>query len=130
MDTTRDRIVKAIEEMLAANESININSVAEKCGISHSLIYNRYPDLKERIKDLKGVQREKRKAADEQTLVANLMAQNKALRERVKGEDRADDAAAFKALLVHVQELYSMYDSLLDDRNRLAAKAADNGDHG
>ncbi len=124
MDTTRTRIVKAIEEMLVANESININAVAEKCGISHSLIYNRYPDLKERIKQLKDTQREKRKAADDKALVANLLAQNKALRQRAKSENRAQDAAAFKALLAHVQEVYSMYDGLLDDRNRLAAKLA------
>ncbi|MGE5470500.1 MAG: hypothetical protein ACM3X0_06870 [Bacteroidota bacterium] len=127
MDTTRDRIVEAIEVMLATNESININAVAKKCGISHALIYNRYPDLKERIKELKEAQCEKRKAADDQALVAKLMAQNKALLERVKAYERAQDAAAFKALLAHAQEVYSMYDGLLDDRNRLAAKVAGKG---
>lgn len=119
---TRDKIIKAIEEMLATNESISINAVAEKCGISHSLIYNRYPDLKERIKELKETQREKKKAADDNELIANLMTKNKALRERAKVDDHAQETAAFKTLLAHVQEVYSMYDSLVDERNRLAAR--------
>jgi AcrR family transcriptional regulator len=121
---TRDKIINAIEEMLAANESVSISAVAAKCGVSHALIHNRYPDLKERIKELKGAQREKRKVADDQELIANLLAKNKALRKQVKGEDRTQETAAFKALLAHVHEVYSMYDSLLEERNRLAKKLA------
>ena len=61
---TRTKIVETINQMLEAGESISIHSVAEKCGVSHSLIYNRYPDLKERIKDLKATQKEKQKVAN------------------------------------------------------------------
>lgn len=124
MNTTRDKIGKVIDEMLAANEKISIYSVAEKCGISHSLIYNRYPDLKERIKELKGVQRERSKAADDETAIATLTAKNKALREKLQTRLLAAKTAELKLLLGHVQEVYSMYDSLLEDRNRLAEKLA------
>jgi AcrR family transcriptional regulator len=119
---TRDKILKMIEKMLTENECINIHAVAEKCGVSHSLIYNRYPDIKERIKELKKIQQERKKAADDEALIGNLLAKNKVLRERVRGDDRVQEATAFKTLLAHVQEVYSMYDGLLDDRNRLAAK--------
>jgi AcrR family transcriptional regulator len=119
---TRAKIVKVINQMLAANESISIHSVAEKSGVSHSLIYNRYPDLKERIKELKTVQKAKLKAANEQDLINTLVAQNKMLRERVKDEKRKQDAESFKILLAHVQEVYSMYDQLLEERNMFAAR--------
>lgn len=124
IDTTRDKIGKVLEEMLAANEKISIYSVAEKCGISHSLIYNRYPDLKERIKELKGVQRERSRAADDETAIATLTAKNKALREKLQTRLLAAKSGELKLLLGHVQEVYSMYDGLLEDRNRLAEKLA------
>lgn len=122
--STRDNIVKAIDAMLATNEKINISAVAAKCGVSHALIYNRYPDLTERIKGLKVTQREKKKVADDQELIANLMGKNKALQAQIKGEDRAQETAAFKALLAHVHEIYSAYDSLVEERNRLAKRLA------
>ena len=81
-------------------------------------------ELEERIKELKEAQREEKKVTDDETTIANLLAQNKVLRGRLKGEDRAQEPVAFKALLAHVQEVYSMYDSLLDERNRLAAKVS------
>jgi AcrR family transcriptional regulator len=39
--------------MLAAGERLNIHAVAQRCGVSHSLVYSRYPDIKERIEELK-----------------------------------------------------------------------------
>ncbi|REG50736.1 hypothetical protein B0G80_7189 [Paraburkholderia sp. BL6669N2] len=41
---------------IALLATISIHAVAARCGVSHSLIYNRYPDLKERIKEFKATQ--------------------------------------------------------------------------
>jgi len=122
MDTTRDKIIKAIGEIWAANEKMGIHAVAKKCDVSHSLIYNRYPDLKERIKELKSKQQAKIRAASDQELLEKLLADNKALKARVKAAASDQDAESFKALLSHLTEVYKMYDELLADRNSLAER--------
>lgn len=119
---TRTKIVQAMEQMVAAGASISISSVAAKCGVSHSLIYNRYPDLKERIKELKTAQKARQKAANDQELIDILLAKNKVLQERVKSYDNGQAEENFKLMLVHVQQVYSMYDQLLDERNKLAER--------
>lgn len=121
---TRSQILDAVEQMLAAGERLNIHAVAQRCGVSHSLIYNRYPDIKERIKELKQSQAVAKKASEDQELISKLLARNKALLRRSQAADGKDETMAFEALLVHVQQLYSMYDELLEDRNRLAARLA------
>ncbi|WP_250478279.1 DUF6262 family protein [Caballeronia sp. INML1] len=124
MMDTRARIIAAIREMREAGESISIHAVAARCGVSHSLIYNRYPDLKENIKELKTAQKQQRKADDDQALIARLMSETKALQTKAKAAKQADAKETFKSLLAHVQEVYSMYDGLLEERNRLAVKLA------
>ncbi len=121
---TRNQILVAIEEMLAAGERLSIHAVARRCGVSHSLIYNRYPDLKERIKDLQKSQSIARKAAEDLQLIAKLTAKNNALRSRRQSGNGKARKEEFEALLVHVQQLYSMYDELLEDRNILANRLA------
>jgi AcrR family transcriptional regulator len=119
---TRSQIIQALEKMVATGENINISAVAAKCGVSHSLIYNRYPDLKERIKELKAAHKARQKVANDKELIDTLLAKNKALKDRVK-EDRSGQAEDnFKRMLVHVQQVYSMYDQLLEERNRLAER--------
>jgi len=119
---TRSRIIRTLEQMVSAGENITISAVSAKCGVSHSLIYNRYPDLKERIKELKAAHKARQKAENEKELIQNLLAKNKALKDRIK-EDRCSQAEdSFKLMLVHVQQLYSMYDQLLEERNRLAER--------
>lgn len=124
MMDTRTRIIEAIRGMREADESISIHAVAARCGVSHSLIYNRYPDLKEKIKELKTTQKQQRKAEDDQALIARLMSEKNALHAKVKRGKEAMTKDSFKELLTHVQEVYSMYDGLLQERNRLAGKLA------
>jgi AcrR family transcriptional regulator len=117
---SRSQFLGAIEDMLAAGERLSIHAVARRCGVSHSLIYNRYPDIKERIKELQQSQSIAKKAAEDQELISKLLARNKALKRRSQTKSDEERKEAFKALLVHVQQLYSMYDELREDRNRLA----------
>ncbi|MEI6002439.1 TetR/AcrR family transcriptional regulator [Paraburkholderia bengalensis] len=124
MTDTRTRIIEAIRGMRETGESITIHAVAARCGVSHSLIYNRYPDLKEKIKELKTTQKQQRKAEDDQALIARLTSEKNALHAKVKRGKEAMTKDSFKALLTHVQEVYSMYDGLLEERNRLAGKLA------
>lgn len=111
-----------MEQIVASGERISINAVAFKCGISHSLIYNRYPDLKERIKELKTTQKASQKEANDQAIINGLLAKNKALKNRIKSEDNRQTEESFKLMLVHVQQVYSMYDQILDERNKLAER--------
>lgn len=124
MTDTRTRIVEAMRGMREAGERISIHAVAARCGVSHSLIYNRYPDLKEKIKEIKTTQKQQRKAEDDQALIATLTSEKNALHAKVKRGKEAVAKESFKALLTHVQEVYSMYDGLLEERNRLAGKLA------
>lgn len=119
---TRAKIVQVLEQMIAAGEDVSISAVAARSGVSHSLIYNRYPDLKERIKELKVRQKAHQKAENDQEVIAKLIAKNKALQERVKSDNTGQAEASFRQLLVHVQQVYSMYDQLLDERNKLAER--------
>ncbi|MBR8093138.1 hypothetical protein KDX09_27605 [Burkholderia cenocepacia] len=124
MTDTRARIIAALQEMREAGESISIHSVAARCGVSHSLIYNRYPDLKESIKELKATQKQQRKADDDRALIARLMSETKALQAKTKAGNQENAKESLGSLLAHLQEVYSMYDGLLEERNRLAVKLA------
>lgn len=80
--------------------------------------------MKEKIKELKTTQKQQRKAEDDQALIARLMCETKVLRAKAKARKQTDAKESFKSLLAHVQEVYSMYDGLLEERNRLAVKLA------
>lgn len=119
---TRQAISKTIDEMVASGEKLNVYAVAERCGISHSLIYNRYPDLKERIKDLKREQRARADSHGDAALISKLLDKNKLLEAKVNSENSAKYEAVIAGLLSHLHEVYAMYDQLLDDRNTLAER--------
>lgn len=121
---TRSQLVKIIKEIIDNGEGISISAVAHRCGVSHSLIYNRYPDLKERIKELKDQQKARQKAQDDESLISNLLAKNKVLQKKLKSDTSGQVEESFKTVLVHMQQLYSMYDQLCDDRNKLAERLA------
>lgn len=118
---TRTKIEKAIESAQSANEKISIHSIAEKCGVSHSLIYNRYPDLKEKIKHLKLTQKAAQLEQTEQELIEKLREKNKSLRAQIEKSKTKSDPG-IKVMLTHIQELYSMYDQMLEERNKLAKR--------
>ena len=57
--STREQLLSCVKEFEQNNEPITITNVANKCGVSHSLIYNRHPDIKEMINNLKREQKKK-----------------------------------------------------------------------
>ncbi len=56
---TRKTLIDSLHELILEGKKISIKSVAEKAGLSHSIIYNRYPELKCIIKE------EQQKQADQ-----------------------------------------------------------------
>jgi AcrR family transcriptional regulator len=119
---TRDQLLQAIDQLVNSGGNISISAVAAICGVSHSLIYNRYPDLKERIKELKRAQKDRQKTATDQQLIDNLLAKNKVLLKKLEAQDTRHEEREFSQLLAHLQQVYSMYDQLLEDRNRLVER--------
>lgn len=122
--STRQSIINAIDETIASGGTISIKAVATKIGVSHSLIYNRYPDLKEKIKELKAIQKAEKQASSDRETIASLLGKNNILKQRLEFAKANDDPETIKTLLVHIQQLYSMYDSLLEERNTFAEKLA------
>ena len=122
--STRESIIKSIDEILASGEAISIKAVATKSGVSHSLIYNRYPDLKEKIKELKSAQKADKQAFSDRETIATLTSRNEKLKQRLEVAKKSDDPETIRTLLTHIQQLYSMYDVLLEDRNKFAERLA------
>lgn len=100
---TKEQLLTCVREFKQSNEPITISKVAAQCGISHSFIYNRHPDIKEMINNLK----KKQKLA---VATAN------------------DDKETIRILMAHIHELYSTYDSLLDERNQFAQRILEYSD--
>ncbi|ENA26936.1 MULTISPECIES: TetR/AcrR family transcriptional regulator [Pseudomonas] len=119
---TRDQLLQAIDQLVNSGGSISISAVAAICGVSHSLIYNRYPDLKERIKEFKRVQKDRQKTTTDQQLIDNLLAKNKVLLKKLEVQEKRQEEKNLNQLLAHLQQVYSMYDQLLEDRNRLVER--------
>ncbi len=124
---TRALISKTIEDMAQQGDKLSIHAVAKRCGISHSLIYNRYPDLKEHIKALKKQQRARASADSDAAVISKLVAKNQALTAKIDAENPAQYRAVIDGLVAHLHEVYAMYDQLLDDRNKLAARLGKHG---
>lgn len=119
---TRELILKTIDEMAERGEKLNIHAVAKRCGISHSLIYNRYPDLKEKIKNLGKVQRAKVSGESDAAAISDLVAENQLLSEKIKAQQPAKYRTLITELVAHLHQVYAMYDQLLEDRNALARR--------
>lgn len=119
---TRDLITKTIHEMVQRGEKLNIHAVAARCGFSHSLIYNRYPDLGEQIKQLGKAQRARVSAESDAAAISKLVAQNQLLSKKVEAQQPARYRALITELLAHLHQVYAMYDQLLEDRNALALR--------
>lgn len=119
---TRELISKTIDELVQRGEKLNIHAVAKRCGISHSLIYNRYPDLKEHIKNLGKAQRARVGAESDAAAISKLVAENQLLSEKVRAQQPARYRALITELVAHLHQVYAMYDQLLEDRNALARR--------
>jgi predicted Holliday junction resolvase-like endonuclease len=97
-----------------------ISKVAEQCGVSHSLIYNRHPDIKEMINNLKKKQKKQKIVDQEKNKTEKLLKMNQHLKKKLSEHKGREDKEMVSVLMAHIHELYSMYDSLLEERNAFA----------
>jgi Mn-dependent DtxR family transcriptional regulator len=122
---TREQILSCVKTFEQNNDSITIKKVADKCGISHSLIYNRHPDLKEMINILKQKQKKHALVEQQRNQTENLLKRNKLLERKLASVKSKNDKETIAMLMAHISELYSIYDSLLDERNIFAKRIID-----
>jgi Ni,Fe-hydrogenase I small subunit len=122
---TREQLLSCVKEFKQNNDPITIKKVADKCGISHSLIYNRHPDIKEMINNLKKKQKEQTLVDQQKDQTGKLLKRNENLERKLSEAKKNDDKETIAMLITHIQELYSMYDSLLEERNAFANRLYD-----
>lgn len=112
-DNTRQNILDALHELIDREQKVSIKAVANHAGLSHSVIYNRYPDLKCIIRDAQLKQAEHRDRNEERDKLLKLKHQLDSIKR--KSQRTADDKKQLPALLAHIQQVYSMYDQLTED---------------
>lgn len=121
---TREQIEDAINEMIALGVKINASRVAAKVGVSHSLIYNRYPDLRIKIDKLKADQQVESQKQESENKVSELQNEVQKLKNKVKILESKQSAykEQNEKLWNHIQEVYFMYDQILAERNEFAQR--------
>ena len=121
---TKAIVRQALSKMLADDEKINISQVAAKSGVSHSLIYNRYPDLAYEINQAKERQKNKRHSIEASQEVEMLKQQVTNLKQSVVDYEQV--AKSYREqneeLWEHIQQVYGMYDQVLAERNGFAER--------
>lgn len=121
---TRQQLEAIVTEMIASGEKINVSRVAAKAGVSNALIYNRYPELKVRIQTAKETQQSRKQQVEATTEVEKLKSQ------LAKAKQRKEEAELMacsyqkqnEQLWEHIQQVYSMYDQVLAERNDFAER--------
>lgn len=121
---TKQQLEAIITDMITTGEKINVSRVAARAGVSNALIYNRYPEIKVRIQ-----------AAKEKQLSQVQQIETTTELEKVKSKfDKAKQKQSDAEMLVdsykrqndelweHIQQVYSMYDQLLAERNEFAER--------
>ncbi|MBP3140473.1 hypothetical protein ACTFQF_04335 [Aliivibrio fischeri] len=122
---TREQLLSCVREFEKKNTPITIKKVADKCRISHSLIYNRHPDIKEIINNIKQKQKEQALIEKQKYQTEKLIKRNESLERKLSETKSKDDKETVSMLIAHIQELYSMYDLLLEERNVFAQRILD-----
>lgn len=117
---TREQLLSCVKEFKQNNDPITITKVADKFGVSHSLIYNRHPDIAEMITKLKKHQKKQTLIKQQKDQTEKLLKRNEKLEHKLFEANKNDDKETIAMLITHIQELYSMYDSLLEERNAFA----------
>ncbi|MEY3880469.1 MAG: hypothetical protein RIQ94_1265 [Pseudomonadota bacterium] len=121
---TKLAIENALQELIDANEKINIYRVAAKAGFSNALIHNRYPDLAFKINEAKANQKQKKDSIDSTCEIERLKKEVAQLKQRT--DDSKQNAVSFQKinedLWEHIQQVYRMYDQILAERNDFAQR--------
>lgn len=121
---TKFAIENALQELIDANEKVNINRVAAKAGFSNSLIHNRYPDLADKINEVKANQKQKKDSIDNACEIERLKKEVAQLKQ--KTDESKKIAVSYQKinedLWEHIQQVYGMYDQVLAERNGFAER--------
>ena len=121
---TKSQLEAIISEMIASGEKVNVSRVAQKAGVSNALIYNRYPELKLKIQQAKLNQTQRTKQIESTTEIEKL----KGMLAKSKNKQEAAELMAKSyqqqnnELWEHIQQVYSMYDQVLAERNEFAER--------
>lgn len=121
---TKGQLEAIIHQMIASGEKVNVSRVAQKAGVSNALIYNRYPELKLKIQQAKLGQTQKAKQIESTTEIEKLkgmLAKAKQKQEEAELESQAIQNQNDQ-LWEHIQQVYSMYDQMLAERNDFAER--------
>ncbi|TMX33500.1 hypothetical protein DA096_10415 [Vibrio rotiferianus] len=119
---TREKLLFCVREFDNNNEPISISKVARKCGVSHSLIYNRHPDIKQMINSLKQKQKDQALVEKQKDQTSKLLKRNNKLQRELAYSRSKNDPKTIAMLMEHIHIIYSMYDSLLEERNAFAQR--------
>ena len=121
---TRKTLIDSLHELILEGKKISIKSVAEKAGLSHSIIYNRYPELKCIIKEEQQKQADQLQRNKERNELEKL--KNKLLSANKKSKNlEQTQINEIPALLAHIQQVYSMYDQLAEEHVEVLNKLRD-----
>lgn len=121
---TRKTLIDSLHELILEGKKISIKSVAEKAGLSHSIIYNRYPELKCIIKEEQQRQADQLQRNKERNELEKL--KNKLLSAKKKSKKlEQTQINEIPALLAHIQQVYSMYDQLAEEHVEVLNKLRD-----
>ena len=121
---TKGQLEVIIHQMIASGEKVNVSRVAQKAGVSNALIYNRYPELKLKIQQAKQGQTQKANHIASTTEIERL--KGMLVKARQKQEEAECRSQAIQnqndQLWEHIQQVYSMYDQMLAERNDFAER--------
>ena len=122
-DSTKKLILESLNQLENSDKKISIKSVADTAGISHSLIYNRYPELKIAIKKAQREQASDREKKLSEQKIESLQVKVRKLEEK-SNQKVEQEQQSLPELLAHLQQVYSMYDQILEERNEFAHRLA------
>ena len=121
---TKGQLEVIIHQMIASGEKVNVSRVAQKAGVSNALIYNRYPELKLKIQQAKLGQTQKAKQIESTTEIEKLKGMLAKAKQKQEEAELSSQAIQNQndQLWEHIQQVYSMYDQMLAERNDFAER--------
>ena len=121
---TKGQLEAIIHQMIASGEKVNVSRVAQKAGVSNALIYNRYPELKLKSQQAKLGQTQKAKQIESTTEIEKLKGMLAKAKQKQEEAELRSQAIQNQndQLWEHIQQVYSMYDQMLAERNDFAER--------
>lgn len=118
-ESTRQQLFESLDQLIAQGKKVTIKSVADNAGLSHSVIYNRYPELKSYIKKAQEDQEAQRERLLDKETINRLKTKLASAKTKAYSSKNEQDVL-MPILLAHLSEVYSMCDQLAEERDELA----------